>query len=706
MNPAGIRTFKCLQCGECLDVEVVAEHLCVARPEGPWESRVQNLSVTVRSWLFAAMTWAAVLWVAGVLLLLAFDVLCAWVGWAFMNMAWPVFAWWRLRELARDFLGPPPEPGPWAQAARAATQATETAAGVVTESWVFPALAMVAAVAGLGWLMLLAAGKSVRKVVYKMRGYVCESTIEGSEFTPAEIPKFQVAMESVGLLSTTHLGYGIRVSSWLVTPAHVRNGRKTLALVGPSGKMVLSVNTVVASRFSSDLEYIYLDEATWSKLGVTKAIRAQTSGSVALCVGFKGASSGVVKKTSRLGTLKYLGSTVPGMSGAAYLFGGRVHGMHVGAVPGEHNIGLIADVFFEEIRAIIAPESANVHARVQDGSAGQAEQAARVAIPEEHKMWDSRRIKQTLKAKYAEEPEVGDDTDWAAHVEDAFEDWTYESATGCRRRVLGGSTLQIPVEVKVKPHSDGAEEYLLEYGPSMKALLARVVASEQRVDELIEQSQKRFLAVEDEAKTLRQQLAKVREDQQNFNDELKAIREEKKQREEKVRFGCEKCDRQCGSEEKLAKHQLEHQKTTVPCEFPGCAVVCRSEVALKRHTETSHECVRQRFKCEICGVGCRSQERLARHEEFTCPGPKQESAQAGDFKKTVKQGGFLGQRRSSPKRKSRDFSKSSTTSVETPPWQSLAESQSRMSESLESLVSALKNLVPDMAGPSSAKRQN
>lgn len=666
------QTFECRNCRSLLGVVEVAEHQCELNGEVPRERREEpprdrgevprthwydDPGAYAKAWLWYIVRISAYSWLGGVLFLLAFDVLSAWVVWFLRNVAWPVLAWSVLKEKVLGFLGPPPDPGVWSQAAKAATDTAYVATEAVASSWFGPMVVCGTITAGLCILALVFLRDQVQKIAMHMQGYHCESLQAGSTFVRGVTPKFQVAIEAIGLLTTVHLGYGIRIGSWLAMPQHVRNGRDILALVGPTGKVTCRVSTTVASRVHSDLEYMYLEESVWSKLGVVKATRARALTSVAQCSGQPGTSSGLLKRTSQFGIVKYLGSTLPGMSGAAYVSGGKAVAMHVGNVPGDHNVGIAASVLFEEVALIVGPESG-----VLGDSAGQAEQSARVAqMLTPKKGWDDREVKLRLKAQYAEEPDLTSGEDWAEHVSNFFEE---ESAP----------TISIPLKaVKVKAQGVENDEYYVEYATN------KVVGK-------IEQLERRV---------------------QQLEEEVVALRRDSKKPMEK--FPCDQCDVQCHSQEKLAKHKLVHETKRIERYMCGkCDVVCKSKIGLDNHMATSHMVQQQtRFRCDSCEVECRSEERLQRHKDFSCP--KRvigESAQAGDFRKTVKQGSFLGRGRASQKKSLRSSSRGSNSSGETLRLQRLEENQRETNEYLKLIAHSLSAQQQGMVGQSLEKTQN
>nr|UGO57122.1 MAG: hypothetical protein 1 [Riboviria sp.] len=193
----------------------------------------------------------------------------------------------------------------------------------------------------------------LRRMSYRLRGIKFEAMMEGSELMNGkEIPACQVEIWTPGLLCSSFQGYGIRVNNFLVVPTHVLRNC-TQVLLGGKESVVVS-SKPIASRLNSDVSYIMVSEETWSRLGVAKAKMAKKMMPVLVsCTGRNGTSSGMLRMSSVKGMVTYLGSTVPGMSGAAYYVSNVVHGIHSG-VAGAVNIGVTAQLITTELKAMVS----------------------------------------------------------------------------------------------------------------------------------------------------------------------------------------------------------------------------------------------------------------------------------------------------------------------------------------------------------------
>lgn len=212
----------------------------------------------------------------------------------------------------------------------------------------------------LGALVMLKSSlKSGKRIVQRIRGIHFESVREGSDFRVAPIPTSQVAVMEPGLLTDTHLGYGMRYNDYLVSPRHVfeKNGElvKEILLKGTKGKVLALVNPV-DSRAVDDLVYVFLDQKTWSVLGTSKGKWSRKVVSThSTCVGASGASTGRIAKTPVRWMISFGGSTIPGMSGAGYVSNGEIQGIHQGA-SGPYNVGFAAALVVGEMSLVCAPE--------------------------------------------------------------------------------------------------------------------------------------------------------------------------------------------------------------------------------------------------------------------------------------------------------------------------------------------------------------
>lgn len=118
-------------------------------------------------------------------------------------------------------------------------------------------------------------------------------------------------------------------------------------------------STPIYSRINADVCYIQVSPNAWIDLGVRKAKLATVEFSgLASCTGQKGTSYGYMSKNSYVGMLRYEGSTVPGMSGAAYVVANVVHGMHIGCTS-DKNLGVSSLVLSKELSMLFQGESPN-----------------------------------------------------------------------------------------------------------------------------------------------------------------------------------------------------------------------------------------------------------------------------------------------------------------------------------------------------------
>lgn len=218
---------------------------------------------------------------------------------------------------------------------------------IVVENWI----ATVGIAAFLGFMRIYGA-KPARRIIHSFRGIKPEAMIAGSHFVVGEAPKYQVPLYSVGMLYSSFVGYGLRVGDFLVAPYHVYEAAEKQMMF--SNKVLISAAPIV-SKVIKDLCYFPISPSTWGDLKVPKAgkpvslVKAMPGG----CVGQPGRTSGLLKPTKMfVGALEYTGSTMPGMSGAAYIDGtNRFLGMHLGAM-GVHNVGVTATLISKEIKLI------------------------------------------------------------------------------------------------------------------------------------------------------------------------------------------------------------------------------------------------------------------------------------------------------------------------------------------------------------------
>nr|QXV86561.1 hypothetical protein [Solemoviridae sp.] len=421
---------------------------------------------------------------------------------------------------------------------------------------------------GLALFVLLVRSYGVgRRVVMRARGIRMEAMMPGSAFTKAAIPLCQVQICIPGLLYDSHQGYGVRLGSHLVVPQHVLGDFSELILVGPSGKKVLIRVVATKSRLSSDLAYVFLEPNIFSTLGVVTAKTTPAFVSTyAICVGPSGASSGRVSKSTIKGVLIYEGSTLPGMSGAAYLVQGALVGIHQGGVGSTHNIGISADVMRAELARITQKES------VRGSTPSERDGPVDEELVKTHtRKWTNADIEAD-----AEERWHGD-LGWAVDDGD-YGGLEYQPGWEARKKKVvtptsisinkqDGSVVQVPLTLQSPGEQGGVLDLmpaeLLEYLSSMKRAKAL-----ERLGEL---------------EVLVRQLEQARPERVEGGTQT-PLPAQDRQKPAKETFPCPQCETLCGSAQDLERHERKHIRH--PC--PECEVVCTTAQKLDNHMSGSH----------------------------------------------------------------------------------------------------------------------
>lgn len=224
-------------------------------------------------------------------------------------------------------------------------------------------------IAGAALLTLIAAlyayktlRYSMRRAVYAYRGIGYEAMRPGSSFSQgAKAPACQVEVSDLGMFADTFQGYGLRVGDWLVVPKHVVDHIYNKVIIkGPTGQMIVDSGRT-RSRIHNDVVYYPISEQAWSKLGVAAAKmpargRWPSHMPIVSCTGKQGTSSGNLRKADEPGVVYYTGSTINGMSGAAYYASNTVLGMHTGYA-GDDNMGVSLALVQAEICCMARGES-------------------------------------------------------------------------------------------------------------------------------------------------------------------------------------------------------------------------------------------------------------------------------------------------------------------------------------------------------------
>lgn len=180
-----------------------------------------------------------------------------------------------------------------------------------------------------------------------------ESMVIGSNFVHvvnSKVPKVQIPLYSVnaGGSLTKYLGVAVRIDDWLVTPYHVIVSQEVVAcLVQRPGleAEALKMKTSDFEQIEGDLAAVRQTEAFFSRLGLTKASLAPIDGEmiVSVCSASKDPemSFGTLVNDSQVfGGVVFRGSTRGGFSGAPYMMGKQIAGIHLGG--GIMNYGVSA----------------------------------------------------------------------------------------------------------------------------------------------------------------------------------------------------------------------------------------------------------------------------------------------------------------------------------------------------------------------------
>lgn len=138
------------------------------------------------------------------------------------------------------------------------------------------------------------------------------------------------------------LGAGVRVDNYIVAPSHVMAMEVDLVIRGKNGAF-LDISSSQVIEVAADLVAVELSETAMSRLGVAKprlgVLGASKAVSLTSSVDCR-SSTGILGAKSPMGRCEYTGSTTPGFSGAGYMDGSILYGMHQGG--GNANYGLEA----------------------------------------------------------------------------------------------------------------------------------------------------------------------------------------------------------------------------------------------------------------------------------------------------------------------------------------------------------------------------
>nr|QPZ88398.1 hypothetical protein [Soybean thrips sobemo-like virus 4] len=533
----------------------------------------------------------------------------------------------------------------------------------------------------------------LKPLAWRCRGVRFESMRHGSRFSAGKIPDYQVAVLEPGIFGDKHIGYGLRVNEeYLVAPFHVIGDRDVVVLAGKNGKTAIAPS-VVKSKLTPDVCYVTVGSQTFSRIGATTLVASSTTGGVGNCAGQEGTSAGLLRKTPVRGALLYEGSTIPGMSGAAYTQTGRVVGMHHGTLSHDgYNFGTAIETIMLEMPFITGKRrlesSEDVHVLYAESSASDADiddedvnepvrqrRGRRAMRAEKRAYWTNADIEEDLTKAWgygtAEPIPAGmswvDAMGWESLGRSPVKASRKRKSTVNQTRITIPKTT--PITLDVTPQSnDGETEVTYKVVSQPSAELSRVVED---INAAIANLDARITALE------------------------------KVHASGKGSFPCADCSTVCTSEDKLSKHRLASHPVTYSC--TQCPAVCKSVEALARHKETH---VEKKYPCGICDVVCRSAERLTNHMQSHVKGESadyDDNAEGPGKPKQAK--AFLGKGSSSQRRSPTTSSRSSSSSAGRSRSPSLEVTLSEMAKCLQRLEQSLNVAQRATAGPSSAGTQ-
>nr|QED21515.1 hypothetical protein 1 [Stapleton virus] len=173
-----------------------------------------------------------------------------------------------------------------------------------------------------------------------------ESVRPGSEEQNLPFPKNQLLVGELVMGEFHAYGAAVRISDWLVLPAHVYSTTSTPMVRGKQG--IFDLTGYDFEEIDTDLLAIKLDQKGWATIGTpvgTICHEIGQYGSFVSIVGISGkGTTGVLQDDPHVfGRIIYHGTTKPGYSGAAYSSGREIVGIHTngGAVNGGYSASYI-----------------------------------------------------------------------------------------------------------------------------------------------------------------------------------------------------------------------------------------------------------------------------------------------------------------------------------------------------------------------------
>lgn len=522
-------------------------------------------------------------------------------------------------------------------------------------------LVLVALLALVYWLckLLVRLFRKSYMTLHHISDFRGEAMVDGSPFFDGETPDCQVKLYETGPFGLgKFLGCGLRYQNVLVAPIHVIKNNKEIGIEGKSKSALVGVR-VIPSSIHTDVCYMYVPEKVWSLIGTTsfKYNRPPLSSTVASCAGHKGVSSGTVSPSKQPYSLVYGGSTINGMSGAAYIADKTVLGMHLGR-HGFFNMGVTVHLICKEVQSISWGED------TEDTNT-----SSKPNIPRSH-TWSVDDIQDALDSHV----DAVSEADKARFKQDTLDRNAWEEKMRKTKQFMWEDDLEgaKPTPYKTKwfrMHNQGPDPE-----PSTSTGV-KVQEEPVRLGDIV-----RKLMVDRDA-LIRQV--------DTLTGQLKSQKEENEARFQKI------------------ENHIWPKLTT--CHDCGAAVN-----NIRQHVKNTHQVIRCTCKAEFLSTKALEQHQRDKHQKKSDEIEMQpmgkyvdhpESAVADDSKKKVATS-FLEQRLPSPKRSGKSSKKNSSSQEKKQNSPLVAEIQPLLMEFQRSLLEGLQKWQQGMATQSSAATQN
>lgn len=190
--------------------------------------------------------------------------------------------------------------------------------------------------------------------------YRPEKAMKGSDFLPVKpehAPRFLCKVYGrtyqAGVASDEFLGMAFRIGNVLCSAYHVVENLDETVVMSPKTSVAFRTPWVVDPE--NDFAYVELTEQMFSILGLSKGTLAKVEpdsyGAYAAIFGKETYSMGMVQPCDQFAKVRYSGSTAYGFSGAPYVSGTVVLGMHLGH--GVQNFGLSSAWIYMRLKGIV-----------------------------------------------------------------------------------------------------------------------------------------------------------------------------------------------------------------------------------------------------------------------------------------------------------------------------------------------------------------